>query len=458
MQDLKTRPIGYSEGLRPDRGDALERTPRSASLKVVLVATVDGGNGAAIGTYRLHRGLQRLHIDSKLFVAEKRGDDPDVLAFQPPGDLGSRLRRRLRRTGITWDMGRYRHARVSGLETFSDDRSQHGADVLAQLPVGDVVHVHAMLDFIDYRVFLSYVPTHTPVVRTLRDISFFTGGCHANGECEKYTAQCGACPQLGSRDDDDLSRRIWERKRAAFDSVAPDRLHIVATSTWTAGEARRSSLLRHLPITVIPNALDTEAFCPRDRSWARAVLGIPEHARVVLFVAEPLTRRLKGFAVLARALEPLRHRPGLLFVSVGSGDPPVTVNVPYLNLGHIGQERLLSLAYSAADVFVIPSSQEAFGQTALESIACGTPVVGFAVGGIVDTVRPGATGVLVRAGDAKALGTAIADLLDDPSTRSKMAATCRRIAVEEYALEIQAQRYVELYRSLLAGPRPGGHR
>jgi glycosyltransferase involved in cell wall biosynthesis len=458
MQDLKTGPLGDVEGPLPHRGNVLEGTPRGAPLKAVLVATVDGGNGAAIGAYRLHRGLRRLNIDSKIFVAEKRGDDPDVIAFQPPLDLGSRLQRGLRRARMTISMARYRQARSPGLETFSDDRSEHGADVLAQLPAGDVVHLHAMLDFIDYRVFYSHVPTHTPVVRTLRDISSFTGGCHVNGDCTKYTARCGACPQLGSRDEHDLSRRIWERKRAAFDSIAPGRLHIVATSWWTAGEARRSSLLSHLPITVIPNALDTEAFCPRDRSWARAVLGIPQNVRVVLFVAEPLTRRLKGFAVLAQALERLRHMPGLLLVSVGSGDPPATVNVPYLNLGHIGQERLLSLAYSAADVFAIPSSQEAFGQTALESIACGTPVVGFAVGGIVDTVRPGATGVLVPAGDAKALGSAIADLLDDPSTRSKLAASCRRIAVEEYALEIQARRYAELYRSLLAAPRTGGRR
>jgi glycosyltransferase involved in cell wall biosynthesis len=441
MQDLNARLI---EGV--------------SSLKVVLVATVDAGNGAAIGTYRLHRGLKRLGIGSRMFVAEKYTDDPDVIRFEPPRDLGSRLRRRLRRTLITRSMARYSHARSPGLETFSDNRSQYGAEVLAQLPACDVVHLHAMLNFIDYRAFLSRVPTRTPVVRTLRDISFFTGGCHANGACEKYTARCGACPQLGSRDERDLSRRIWERKRAAFESVAPGRLHIVATSTWTAREAKRSTLLRHFPITVIPNALDTETFCPKDRLWARSILGIPECARVVLFVAEPITRRLKGFALLVEALQTLRHMPGLLLVSVGSGHPPIKVDVPYLNLGHIGHERLRSAVYSAADVFVIPSSQEAFGQTALEAIACGTPVIGFAVGGIVDTVRPGATGVLVPAGDVRALGVAISDLLDDPITRSKMAVECRRIAVEEYALEIQALRYAALYRALLAAPLTEGHR
>lgn len=420
-------------------------------MRVVHVATVDAGNGAAIGAYRLHRGLRRLSIDSKMFVSQKLTDDPDVVAFRPPGDLASRLRRRLRYELITRSMSHYRHVRSPELETFSDDRSPHGSDVVAELPPADVVNVHAMLNFIDYRAFLAHVTPRTPVVRTLRDMSFFTGGCHANGGCEKYTARCGACPQLGSSDDRDLSRRIWERKQAAFRTAAPGRLHLVATSTWMAREAKRSSLVGHLPLTIIPNALDTDAFRPRDRGWARDLLGIPDAARVVLFVADPLGRRLKGFARLVQALDGLRM-PDLLLLSVGSGRPPVKPTVPHLNLGHVG-ERLLSLIYSAADVFVIPSSQEAFGQTAIEAIACGTPVVGFAIGGILDTVRPGLTGLLAPVGDVAGLRTAIAELLADPLMRAKLGANCRRIAVEEYALEVQARRYADLYRTLVPGDR-----
>jgi glycosyltransferase involved in cell wall biosynthesis len=417
-------------------------------VKIIHVATVDGGNGAAIGAYRVHQGLRRLGIESKMFVAHRVTNDPDVILFQPRFDLGSRVRRRLRRMLIRGSMARYRSARSADLESFSDDRSQHGADVLDQLPAGDIVHVHAMLDFVDYRDFFAQVPVHTPVVRTLHDISFFTGGCHANGECERFTAQCGACPQLDSTREGDLSRRIWERKHAALERVGPGRLHVVATSSWTAREAGRSSLLRGLPVTVIPYALNTETFRPRDRDYARAVLGISPTARVVLFVAEPVNRRLKGFARLVEALDGLGHVPDLLFVSVGSGHPPVRPAVPHLHLGQIRQEGLLSLAYSAADVFVIPSAQEAFGLTALEATACGTPVIGFAVGGIVDTVRHGATGLLVPPGDVAALRTAIRDLLESPATRDKMSTTCRQVAVTEYTSEVQARRYAELYRAI----------
>jgi glycosyltransferase involved in cell wall biosynthesis len=220
-----------------------------------------------------------------------------------------------------------------------------------------------------------------------------------------------------------------------------------------ANEARRSSLLHKFPVTVIPLALDTEVFCPRDRRGAREALGISPDALVVLFVASLISQPIKGFALLAQALNGLGDLTNLLLVSVGRDTPSVEVQIPHLPLGYLGNERLRSLVYSAADVFVMPSVQEAFGQTALEAIACGTPVVGFGVGGIPDMVRPGITGLLVPALDVNTLRAAIRALLQNPARRAEMAANCRRIAVEEYALEVQARRYIELYEMILAGVR-----
>ena len=111
---------------------------------------------------------------------------------------------------------------------------------------------------------------------------------------------------------------------------------------------------------------------------------------------------------------------------------------------------MLSTIYSAADVFVIPSLQESFGQTVIESLACGTPVVGFASGGIVDMVRPGQTGWLAPTGDTNALREAIETALRDRERRIVMSPLCRQIAVEEYSLDVQARAYAKLYETLLA--------
>jgi glycosyltransferase involved in cell wall biosynthesis len=122
--------------------------------------------------------------------------------------------------------------------------------------------------------------------------------------------------------------------------------------------------------------------------------------------------------------------------------------VPQLNLGRINIDRYLSLAYSAADVFVIPSVQESFGQTVSESLACGTPVIGFATGGMLDMVRPGETGQLVPVADVAALREAIRAMLAIPNVREQYTARCRAIAVAEYSIEAQAAAYVRLYESL----------
>jgi glycosyltransferase involved in cell wall biosynthesis len=118
-------------------------------------------------------------------------------------------------------------------------------------------------------------------------------------------------------------------------------------------------------------------------------------------------------------------------------------------LGLLEDEKFLSLAYSAADLFVLPTLQDNFPNTALESLSCGLPVVGFKVGGVPEIVREGCTGLLAEAGNSEALANAIESLLTDPGRRLEMAANCRRIAVEEYRLEIQARRYLELYASML---------
>src|SRR5439155_21414280 len=185
-------------------------------MKVVHISRFDTGGGAALAANRLHQSLQRLGIDSTMFVAEKFTDDPTVTVFQPSSNVLNRVRRRLQRERIKLSWLRYRSRSTPG---FSDDRVPGGADLLAQLPAGDIINIHVAFGFLDYRTFFAAVPQHTPVVRTLHDMSFFTGGCHIDWGCGKHRERCGACPQLGSRKEGDMSRQIWRRKRAALSTI-----------------------------------------------------------------------------------------------------------------------------------------------------------------------------------------------------------------------------------------------
>jgi glycosyltransferase involved in cell wall biosynthesis len=393
-----------------------------------------------------------------MFVAHTRKTgDPTVQVFVPPKGL-RRLRRRLRRWRISRSFVRYRATRPAEYDAFSDSRTPDGAYLLAQVPRCDVVSANvSAADFIDHATFFRVVPRRTPVVETLFSMESFTGGCHYAWGCEKYKDRCGACPQLGSHDLHDLSRQIWERKHRALQAVDPEWLHIVAPSRWLASEAKSSSLLQKFPVTTIPYGLDTEKFSPRDRRLAREIFGVPPDALVVLFVAYQMDRPAKGFEFLVQALQGLAHLTHLLLISVGSSRPSLQVPVPNKHLEAITNERILSLVYSTADVLVMPSLQEAFGQTAIEAMACGIPVIGYAVGGLLDIVRPGLTGMSVPPRDVAALRAAITQLLQDPAKRAEMGANGRRVAINEYSSELQARRYLALYENILDQNRSREH-
>jgi glycosyltransferase involved in cell wall biosynthesis len=323
------------------------------------------------------------------------------------------------------------------------------------MPHASIITLHWVARLLDYGAFFGSVPRRAPVVWRLSDMNAFTGGCHYDEGCGRYTAACGACPQLGSRNPDDLAQQVWRRKRAALDQVPPGRLQIVALNQWIAAEARRSALLQGVPVHVIPNGLDTVAFAPRDKRFARQVLGLPPDAPVVLFIAASTGNRRKGFALLAEALGGLADLPGLQLVSVGRGEVQLGGGIPHIALGPLSHDRMLSVVYSAADVFVIPSLQDNMPSTVLESMACGTPVVGFDVGGVAEMVRPGATGLLARAGDVGELRAAVRRLLEDQAQRRSLGERCRAVALAEYTQELQARRYLSLYEQILAGTPAG---
>ncbi|MHC4503855.1 MAG: glycosyltransferase family 4 protein, partial [Planctomycetota bacterium] len=375
-----------------------------------------------------------------------------------PASFTARLRRLVRRRRIAGGLARHDGSRPArcrapaGCGPFHDDRSEQGADLLKQLPRADVIHLHWVARFVDYRAFLPAAAERAPLVWTLHDMNPFTGGCHYDRDCGRYRESCGACPQLGSARDGDLSRAVWRRKSSALSRIRAGRLHVVANSSWLADESRSGPLLGRFPTSVIQLGLDGEVFKPGDRRCARRVLGVPAEARVILFVAHSVDSRRKGFALLVEAVRSLEGSENLFLLSVGRGRPEAPVGkARAMHLGYVGNDTFLSAAYNAADVLAIPSLQEAFGQTACEAMACGTPVVGFDAGGIPDMVRPGVTGLLVPVGDTAALARAIGGLLGDDAKREEMAAACRKVAVEEYSLELQARRYAELYERILSG-------
>lgn len=410
-------------------------------MKVLHISASDRVGGAGIAAYRHHRALLSHGIESQMLVKVKATDDPRVQTWDVSRQLRHRLPRALRR--------RYLQA-VGPKQSwfpFSDDRSELGGSESEPLPPHDIINVQFTSGFIDQSAFFRRLEAKIPIVVTMHDMNPFTGGCHYDMDCGRFTAKCGQCPQLKSSSEGDLSNAIWNRRFASYQSLLFRKARFIANSHWLAGQAKRSSLLRSLPVEVINCGVDEKIFCPLDRAQARQLLRIPADSKVVMFAADSVENERKGGRYLYEALANIKAP--LFLVTAGAGHPPASLKMKSLHLGNLDCEQLMALAYNTADVFVIPSIQEAYGQTALEASACGVPVVGFNTGGIPDIVVHGETGLLCPVKDTQALREAIERLVTDGTLRARMGAKGRQRVEQKLTLDLLADKYAKVYGELL---------
>jgi glycosyltransferase involved in cell wall biosynthesis len=406
------------------------------------IGIYDRKGGAAIAAYRQHQALKQCGVDSQMYVRFKVADDENVIPYKPPIKWMTRARRVTRRERIARMRQR---ARLQG-EFFAAE-SEYGGDIIKRLPQADIINLQFAWGFVDYPAFLSAVPRAIPIIVTMHEMSPFTGGCSYTAGCENFHRECGNCPKLGARGPADYSHLEWVKRREAYAARPAGKLHFVADSHWIAAQAQTSGLLRDKPVSVIHYGLDTNIYKPLDKSAARRAFNIPTEVRVLSFASASWSDERKGMHYLAEALSGMDVKPFLLTwgrnFDVGVG------GVERLHLGNIEDEHLMALAYGASDVFVMPSVEEAFGQTALEAIACGVPVAAFAAGGIPETVRHEETGLLANVGDSAELQANIERLLADDGLREHCGNNGVEIAKRDFSYALNARRYTSLYHELL---------
>ena len=281
----------------------------------------------------------------------------------------------------------------------------------------------------------------------------FTGGCHYDEECGKYKTACGACPVLGSDKLNNLSAKTWQRKRASF--LKHPNLTIIGLSQWLANEAKASSLFSQTPVVNLPNPIDTALFAPFDKQQARDLFNLPQNKKLVLFGAMGATSDpRKGFRELAQALEQLDSDKTELVV-FGSSQPqtPQGFNQKAHYLGHLHDDVSLRVLYSAADAMVVPSLQENLSNAIMESLACGTPVVGFDIGGNSDLIEHQQTGYLAQPYSVTDLAAGIDWVLNTPDYH-ELFQNARNKVLREFDSKVVAEKYIELYEQVVRGALP----
>lgn len=413
--------------------------------KIVHINYSDSSGGASRAMRRIHSGLKNSGVDSKIYCFQSSIHSPEVIRYNPPKSLLKKVRVYFRKIELKKQLGNYQ--RPVGYEIFSDDRSAYGEDILEQLPDADLYHLHWVSGFVDLPSFFKKIKK--PIIWTLHDMNPFTGGCHYSSGCTNFTSNCGMCPQLNSDSKKDLSYQIFSRK---LDYSLKKDFNVVPNSNWIKKLALKSKIFRDVKIDKISLGIDTDIYMPRDKESIRRAFNLPLDKKIILFGAMDSYNKRKGFSELSNALKILSEmEPNIFLLTFGSGDPIIKSDLQCLNLGYIESDFILSLVYNAADVFVISSLEEAFGQTALEAMSCGIPVAGFDSGGISDMVENGITGYLADTGNITGLAETIGRILNLPEKEYfKMANNCREKVLSEFTLLQQAEKYFKMYSQLLS--------
>ncbi|MBC1220339.1 glycosyltransferase family 4 protein [Nostoc sp. UCD121] len=413
-------------------------------MKVLHLSTHDIGGGAARAAYRLHTGLQDIGLQSQMLVQEKSSNDKTVIAPK------IRLFQGIAKAKLTFESLPLKlYTQKKNTPFFIQWLPDRVIPKVAQINP-DIINLHWISGaFMQIETFSKL---KLPLVWTLHDMWGFTGGCHVIGECDRYKVSCGACPQLNSSNEWDLSRWVWRRKVKAWKNI---NLTLVSPSSWLAECARSSSLFQNLRIEVIPHGLDTQKYRPINQHFARETLKLPQDKKLILFGAiEATSDRNKGFHLLQPALQELSQagwKDSFEVVIFGASQPenPPDLGFKTSYLGHLYDDLSLATVYSAADVMLVPSLQESFGQTASESLACGTPVVAFNSTGLKDIVDHQQNGYLANPYEVGDFAKGIVWILENEQRLEKLSFYARKKAEQEFTLELQARRYSALFEEIL---------
>jgi glycosyltransferase involved in cell wall biosynthesis len=283
-----------------------------------------------------------------------------------------------------------------------------GTDIsqMPQLKEADIIYIHwALYGFLNFNSLHAIAKLNKPVVIVMHDMWNITGGCHYSFTCDKYITGCSNCQVFPGNKINDLSAIEFKKKIRLYSSY--NNFYFVSPSMWLYNCAKEALLTKEKPVFYIPNVLDNTLFKPFDKQVAKKILNIGNAETVIAFGAVSVSSPYKGWPYLQKALQLLWQDEAykdIVVLIFGSGqNKEIADSIPFKTkfMGFLGDEYSTMLVYNAADVFIVPSLADNQPTTVQESLACGTPVVGFNVGGIPDMIRHKENGYLAKYKDAE---------------------------------------------------------
>ncbi len=413
-------------------------------MRVLIINTSEKTGGAAVAASRLTEALKNNGVKVKMLVRDKQTDQINVVPLRRSWlSLAKFVWERV----VIWKANRFKRNNL-----FAVDIANTGNDIthLPEFTQADIIHIHwinqGMLSLKDLRkIFQSC----KPVVWTMHDMWPFTGICHYSKDCNKYETECHNCPMIyrgGSKRD--LSYQVFRRKKKLY-TLSP--ITFVGCSKWLAGKARNSALLQGHHITNIPNPINTNLYRPRDVSEARIKAGLPINGKFILFGSFKITDKRKGVDYLIGACNILAEKhpemvKNLGVVVFGKDCDYIKDRIPFhvYPLDYVSNEHDLVNIYNAVDLLAIPSLEDNLPNTVMEAMACGTPCVGFQVGGIPEMIDHLHNGYVAKYCSYEDFANGLYWTLQESEYQSLSDEASRKVA-NKYSESAIAKKYIDIY-------------
>ncbi|MCX3264026.1 glycosyltransferase [Pedobacter agri] len=405
------------------------------ALKILHITFSDSG-GAGTAALRLHKGLSGIGLQSKILVLEKRTQTTGVFEYPKKNRYFILFLRVLKKMQLPQTL-EHRNDNLyksfdGEFEYFSFARTSFIN--LAEHPLVkecDVVNLHWIPNFVDYPTFFEKL--EKPIVWTQHDMNAFQGGFH-------YREDNIRNPHLLA-----INHEQYLCKLASIKNLPSSKMIVVSPSKWLMNEARSSEILRGFRHFHIPNGLDSSVFNFKKQQPLKAKFKLDTNKITVLFISETVKSIRKGFKHILELIEDDEVSSRFQFVAVGNIKKAQRKN-KVLYLGSIHSEQEISEIYSAADIYLLPSREDNFPNVMLESLASGTPVVGFNIGGLKDLIVNGQNGYLSDEISTEGLKVSLL------RCANKLNMFNRKLIAEtiggSYSIQVQAEAYKHIYEEI----------
>ena len=419
-------------------------------MKIAILNTSDTDGGAAIACMRLALALYEQKAEVQVIVKKQQSNQPFVINANTDFQKGIAF------FNEWYERLRFVLEESSKSVRFAFSLANTGQDItrLKAIQEADIIHLHWInKGFLSLKNLEQLTKLGKPIVWTLHDQWAFTGGCHYTKNCMNYQTGCGNCWYLKKPHQHDISSKIWQKKQAVYAKLQPT---IITCSQWLQQEAKQSTLLKPFEALAIPNPIDSKIYKKSDKKAVRQKLNLPFDKKLILFLAGNVHTPRKGFQFLIAAFKQLKAQYPDFFntielVLVGKSQPEIIeqLNFPIHRIGLVSEQAKIVDLYNANDVFVIPSMEDNLPNTVMESLSCGTPVLGFETGGIPEMVTHKYNGYIVPQKDVEGLVKGLIWILENENRYQQLSKNAIEKVKNHYAYKAVAQRHLKLYNHLI---------